>query len=93
MPITVELPAELQERFTTEAVRAGVSPEAMAVELLGRGLTGSCRAAAVALLDSWMMTCDGGEQRETGNVLVAGLTESRAWQRPLFPVDAAWRMR
>jgi len=49
------------------------------------------RAAAVALLDSWMAVADPTEQQETLDALIQGLDANRVGQRQLFPPEAKGR--
>ena len=90
MPLTIPLPPEVEARLTAEAARAGVPPEALAADLLGRSLAPSGRGAAVAaLVESWLETAAQPEEREAGRELVRGLDANRAaaGERFLFPPE------
>ena len=49
------------------------------------------RAAAIALLDSWLASADSEEQRETSDAFLLGLDANRPGQRQLFPPEAKGR--
>ena len=90
MPLTVPLPPEIEARLVAEAGRAGVPPEALAADLLGRSLAPSGRGEAVAaLVRSWVATAALPEEREAGRELVRGLDANRAagGERLLFPPE------
>ena len=90
MPLTVPLPPEVEARLVAEAARAGVPPEALAADLLGRSLAPSGRGSVVAaLVGSWLETAALPEEREAGRELMRGLDANRAaaGERPLFPPE------
>ena len=49
------------------------------------------RAAAIALLNSWLTVADPTEQQETLDALIQGLDANRPGQRQLFPPEAKGR--
>jgi hypothetical protein len=90
MPLTIPLPPEVEARLTAEAARAGVPPETLAAELLGRSLAPPVRGTALAaLIGSWLDTAGLPEEREAGRELMRGLDANRAaaGERPLFPPE------
>jgi hypothetical protein len=90
MPLTIPLPPEVEARLAAEAARAGVPPEALAADLLGRSLAQPGRGEAVAaLVGSWLATAALPDEREVGRELVRGLDANRAagGERLLFPPE------
>ncbi len=75
MPTVVNLPPEIEGRVIAEAAR----------------IAANRRAAAVALLDSWLASADSEEQRETSDAFLLGLDANRPGQRQLFPPEAKGR--
>lgn len=88
MTLTIDLPADLEQRLKREAERRGLPLDACTLELLKSSLpSANHREAAGALLQSWIDEDDAGEQRETGDFLIAALNEDRPSDRALFPPD------
>jgi hypothetical protein len=82
------LPPDLAERLRQEAARHGLPAEAYTLQLLEERLRPrDRRAAAVALLQSWIDAGDADEQKETGEFLIRALDEDRPSDRKLFPED------
>ena len=88
---TVNLTPDLESRVVAEAARVGVTPERLVAGLLDRHFPADRRAAAIALLDSWLAEADTTEQRETLDALAQGLDAGRPGQRPHFPPEAKGR--
>ena len=86
MPITIVLPGESEQQLTTEAIRVGVTPEALAADMLVSQLAAR-RAALVALLDAWI--AEEPKPDVDGHDLLAGIDANRArsGERPLFPPE------
>jgi len=88
MTLTLHLSPELESRLQEEALRQGVSIDAVTVRLLEQTLPpADRRAEAIALLQSWIDSDDSQEQRETGDFLIQALDEDRPGNRPLFPPE------
>jgi hypothetical protein len=85
MMTTVNLTPDLGSRVVAEADRVGVTPKRLVTRFLDRHFPAGRRAAAIALLDSWLAETDTTEQRETGDALMQGLDAGRPGQRPHFP--------
>lgn len=88
MTLTLELDAELEEHLTHEAKQQGLSVESVTKNILQQALSPGERAAKVgALLRSWLVEDDQGEQKETWDYLVKALDEDRSSDRKLFPPE------
>lgn len=88
MSLTVSLPPDLGARLIAEAARTGVPPEQYAAEVLDRHLPpADRRAAAVALIDSWLNDPDPSDHRDALDALTQGVDASRPGQRPHFPPE------
>ena len=78
----------VEERLSQEASRLGVAPADFALHILDRHLPPpDARAAAIALLQSWIDERDADEQKQTGDFLVRVLDEDRIADRKLFPPE------
>ena len=87
MPIQLSLPPELEGRLCREAERQGLSPAAVALQLLDRHLPlQDRRAATVAMLQSWIDT-DDADADEADYDLFRAIDEARTSDRKLFPEE------
>ncbi len=68
-----------------------VAATAGAAEAEAARVAANRRAAASALLDSWLTVADPTEQQETLDALIQGLDANRPGQRQLFPPEAKGR--
>ena len=85
MALTLHLPQDLAQRLAQAAEQEGVPEEQVTIRLLDQHLPPSDRrAAALALLDSWLDEAEADEQRETGEYLIRALDEDRLSDRPFF---------
>lgn len=107
MPTVVNLPPDIESRVLAEAARVGVTPDRLVADLLDRQLAddrqaeaaeaeatrvaADRRAAAIALLDTWLAEADSAEQKETCEALILGLDANRPGERPYFPPEAKGR--
>jgi hypothetical protein len=88
MPLTLNLPPDLEQRLTQAARLQGVSLDAFTVRLLDEHLPPKDRRQElVTLLQKWIDEDDADEQRETGDYLVGALDEDRLSGRKLFPAE------
>ncbi len=88
MTLTLELDAELEKHLTQQAKQQGLSVESVTTNILHQALSPAERAAKVgALLRSWLVEDDQGEQKETWDYLVKALDEDRSSDRKLFPPE------
>lgn len=88
---TVNLTPELEGWVVVEAARVGVTPDRLVSDLLDRHLVADRRAAAIALLDSWLASADSEEQPGACDAFLLGLDANRPGQRQLFPPEAKER--
>jgi hypothetical protein len=88
MPLTLNLPPELEQYLLQEAKQQELSVEAVVLRLLANSLLLKQRQVeAVNLLQSWIDDDDVGEQQATGEYLIHALDEDRLSERKLFPVE------
>lgn len=88
MSFTLKLPEELKHRLVEGAAREGLSLEDYTLRILQTHVPASGRrAAAVALLQSWIDQGSETEQKETGDLLIRSLDEDRPSDRKLFPPE------
>jgi hypothetical protein len=88
MALTLNLPPHLAERLAQAAEQEGVPEEQVTLRLLDQHLPPTDRrAAAIALLDSWLDEGEAEDQRETGEYLIRTLEEDRLSDRQLFPPE------
>ena len=86
------LVAGLLNRHHAEDQRAAAVAEAALVgQAEAARVAANRRAAAVALLDSWLTAADPTDQQETLEALVQGIDANRPGQRPHFPPEAKGR--
>src|SRR5262249_3731977 len=86
--LTLQIPTELERGLHDAAEREGLTTEAYVTNLLLRSLPPEAkRAAAVALLQSWIDEGDPEEPKETGDFLIKALDEDRPSERKLFPPE------
>lgn len=94
MPMSLSLPAELEQRLAHEADRLGITPSECAARVLDQYLPAlQRRQKLVSIIQSWIDEDDGGEQKETGDFLIRALDEDRPSERKLFPAEmegASW---
>ncbi len=85
MTLHLSLPPELEGRLRHEAERLGLSPDVVTLHLLDKHLPPlDRRAAAVALLQSWIDT-DDSDDVDTDYDLFRAIDEVRTSDRKLFP--------
>jgi hypothetical protein len=88
MALTLNLPLHLAQRLAQAAEQEGVPEEQVTLRLLDQHLPpADRRAAAIALLDSWLDEGEAEDQRVTGAYLIQALDEDRLSDRPLFPPE------
>ncbi len=87
--MTLTLPPDLERRVAQEAERQGMERDAYVLQTLEKQLEQDRRAAAIALLQSWINADEdeAREQRETGEYLIRVLDEDRLSDRKLFPPE------
>ena len=88
MPITLNLPPELERYLVQESDRRQLSIEEIALQCLTSSiLVKQKQVEAVNLLQSWIDDEDVEEQQETGEYLIRALDEDRLSDRKLFPLE------
>ena len=88
MSLTLQIPDDLKDRLVAEAARQGMSVGDYTLQILKSHVPPQDRrAAAVALLQSWIDQPDQKEQKETGDFLIRSLDEDRPSERKLFPAE------
>ncbi len=88
MPLTLDLPSEVEQYLLQEANQKGLSIESVTLQLLTSFMVSRQKQTkAVNLLQSWMDDEDIEEQKETGQYLIRALDEDRLSDRKLFPVE------
>ena len=91
MTLTLNLPAELEQRLKIEAQRNGLAAEDFTLQLLEKQLPSQKREdrrkELIALVQSWIDDPDVEEQKETGEYLIRVLDEDRPSERKLFPPE------
>ena len=88
MSLVINIPPTLEQRLREEANRRGKSAADYTIEVLEQHLMPEeRRAAAVALLQSWIDHGDEREQKEIGDFLIRSLDEDRPSERKLFPPE------
>ena len=88
MALTLHLPPHLAQRLAQAAEQEGVPAEQFTLRLLDQHLPpADRRAAAIALLDSWLDEGEAEDQRVTGEYLIRALDDDRLSDRPLFPPE------
>jgi hypothetical protein len=86
MALTLHLPPHLAQRLSRAAEEQGVPEEQYTLRLLEQHLPpADKRAAALALLDSWLDEDAAEDQRATGEFLIRALDEDRLSDRAFFP--------
>jgi hypothetical protein len=86
--LTLQIRADLEDRLAAEAARRGMAVGDYTLQILESHLPPQDRrAAAVALLQSWIDQGDQKEQKETGDFLIRSLDEDRPSERKLFPAE------
>ena len=87
--MTLQLTPDLERRVAQEAERQGIEPRDYVLQTLEKQLEQDRRAAAIALLQSWIDADEeqDREQRETGEYLIRVLDEDRLSDRKLFPAE------
>ncbi len=87
--MTLTLPPDLERRVAQEAERQGMERDTYVLQTLEKQLEQDKRAAAIALLQSWIDADEeeAREQRETGEYLIRVLDEDRLSDRKLFPAE------
>jgi hypothetical protein len=69
--LTVQIPADLEDRMAAEAARRGMSVGDYTLQILESHVPPQDRrAAALALLQSWIVQPDQKDQKETGDFLI-----------------------
>ena len=90
MPITLDLPAELEDRLRQEAARRGVPAETYALQVLAQHLPPADRAAALHELFAQWEAEDQAitpEEEAEAEAFFKALDEDRPSYRKLFPDD------
>jgi hypothetical protein len=88
MPLTLNLPPELEQYLLQEAKQQELSVEAVVLRLLENSLLlKQKQVEAVNLLQSWIDDEDVDEQQATGEYLIHALDEDRLSERKLFPAE------
>jgi hypothetical protein len=88
MPLTLQLPDDLEERLEREAERRGVDAATLTTQLLELQLPPKRRPSRIgALRDEWARESDPEEQAETGRYLIEALDRDRPSSRRLFPPE------
>jgi hypothetical protein len=88
MPLTLNLPPELEQYLVQEAQQQGLSVEAMTLRLLAKSIAVEQKQAkAVDMLQSWIDDEDSEDQQATGQYLLQVLDEDRLSDRQLFPPE------
>ena len=88
MPITLDLPAELEDRLRQEAARRGVPAETYALQVLAQHLPPADRAAAAeAWFRLWVAEAEKAtpEDEAEAEAFFKALDEDRPSYRKLFP--------
>jgi hypothetical protein len=88
MPLTINLPPELERYLRQEAKQQQLSIEDIALQCLTSSIrVKQKQVEAVNLLQSWIDDEDVEEQQETGEYLIRALDEDRLSDRKLFPLE------
>jgi hypothetical protein len=88
MPLTINLPPELERYLLQEAKQQQLSIEDIALQCLTSSiLVKQKQVEAVNLLQSWIDDEDVEEQQETGEYLIRALDEDRLSDRKLFSLE------
>jgi hypothetical protein len=88
MPLTINLPPELERYLLQEAKQQQLSIEDIALQCLTSSIrVKQKQVEAVNLLQSWIDDEDVEEQQETGEYLIRALDEDRLSDRKLFPLE------